>query len=644
MKKAQNNLPSIDEALKTYWGYESFRPMQREIIQSILAGRDTLALLPTGGGKSLTYQVPALAMPGTCIVITPLIALMKDQVDRLRRQGVPAVAIHSGLSRRNIDIALDNAIYGNVKLIYMAPERLSSHLFNVRLKRMNVSIVAIDEAHCISQWGYDFRPSYLKIGDIREVLPGVPILALTASATEKVCDDIMHHLKFKEKNLIRSDFSRPNLSYAVRRTNDKNDLLLRILSSVDGSAIVYSRTRKGCEQITEFLTMEGYDATYYHGGLPNAERSLRQDEWISGESRIMVATNAFGMGIDKPDVRVVVHYAMCDSLEAYYQEAGRAGRDGGRSYAVLMVSPDDPSRIIRSLDSEFPSLELIKDIYDKICMSFQIAYGEGSDISYIFNLREFCQETKIFSTTVMNALKILQMNNYLSYVDEMDRPAQIMFIVSRDELYKVRIDNQDLDPFIRVLLRLYDGVFSEFRAIDEIYIAMVSGYTIEQIKEKLKRLWLLRIIRYIPTNYTAMIYLETDRLPIEDLYISPESYKYRKDLYSERLSKMILYSENETQCRSQYLEKYFGVEEPKECGACDICLSKRRAERASATLQSDAKRLQDQILEVVKRRPCSIKELATTLQADASLIVKQVDEMLRSRQLLLDANDRLTIK
>lgn len=277
-------------------------------------------------------------------------------------------------------------------------------------------------------------------------------------------------------------------------------------------------------------------------------------------------------------------------------------------------------------------------------MSFQIAYGEGSDISYIFNLREFCQETKIFSTTVMNALKILQMNNYLSYVDEMDRPAQIMFIVSRDELYKVRIDNQDLDPFIRVLLRLYDGVFSEFRAIDEIYIAMVSGYTIEQIKEKLKRLWLLRIIRYIPTNYTAMIYLETDRLPIEDLYISPESYKYRKDLYSERLSKMILYSENETQCRSQYLEKYFGVEEPKECGACDICLSKRRAERASATLQSDAKRLQDQILEVVKRRPCSIKELATTLQADASLIVKQVDEMLRSRQLLLDANDRLTIK
>ncbi|MFR9627857.1 MAG: ATP-dependent DNA helicase RecQ [Rikenellaceae bacterium] len=644
MKRAQNNLPSIDEALRTYWGYESFRPMQREIIESIIAGQDTLALLPTGGGKSLTYQVPALAMPGTCIVVTPLIALMKDQVDRLRRQGVPAVAIHSGLSRRAIDIALDNAIYGSVKLIYMAPERLSSHLFRTRLQKMNVSIIAVDEAHCISQWGYDFRPSYLKIGELREFLPGVPILALTASATKEVCEDIMHHLKFKENRLFRGDFSRKNLSYAVRHTSDKNDLLLRILSNVNGSAIVYARTRKGCEQISEFLINEGYTATFYHGGLPNAERSLRQDEWLSDETRIMVATNAFGMGIDKPDVRVVIHYALCNSLEAYYQEAGRAGRDGERSYAVLMVSPDDPGRITRSLDDEFPSLELIKDIYDKICASFKIAYGEGGDISFVFDLRQFCRDYKLYSPTVINAMKILQMNNYLSYVDEMDRPAHIMFIVSRDELYKVRVDNQDLDPFIRVLLRLYDGVFSEFRAIDEIYISVVSGYTIEQIKEKLKRLWLLRLIRYIPTNYTAMVYLETPRLPIEDIYISPESYKYRKDLYKERLDNMVSYSINETKCRSQYLEEYFGVDDSKECGACDICILKRRGMKNAATLENNAKTLQKQIIEAITNDPCNIKVLTTRIQADSELIVNEVDKMLQSELIHLDSNDRLSME
>ncbi len=569
---------------------------------------------------------------------------MKDQVDRLRRQGVPAVAIHSGLSRRAIDIALDNAIYGSVKLIYMAPERLSSHLFRTRLKKMNVSIIAVDEAHCISQWGYDFRPSYLKIGELREFLPDVPILALTASATKEVCNDIMYGLKFKENRVFRGDFSRKNLSYAVRHTSDKNDLLLRILSNVKGSAIVYARTRKGCEQISEFLINEGYTATFYHGGLPNAERSLRQDEWLSDETRIMIATNAFGMGIDKPDVRVVIHYSLCNSLEAYYQEAGRAGRDGERSYAVLMVSPDDPSRITRSLDDEFPSLELIKDIYDKICASFKIAYGEGCDISFVFNLRQFCRDYRLYSPTVINAMKILQMNNYLSYVDEMDRPAQIMFIVSRDELYKVRVDNQDLDPFIRVLLRLYDGVFSEFRAIDEVYISVISGYTLEQIQEKLKRLWLLRLIRYIPTNYTAMVYLETSRLPIEDIYISPESYKYRKDLYKERLDNMVSYSTNETKCRSQHLEEYFGIESPKECGACDICISKRRGMKARATLESRANKLQEQIIEAITNNPCSIKVLTTRIQADSELIVNEVDKMLQSGLIHLDSNDRLSVE
>ena len=450
---APNRRQQIAALLKRYWGFDTFRPVQEQVILSVLAGRDTLALMPTGGGKSLTYQIPGLASEGVCIVVTPLIALMKDQVDRLRKLGIRALAIHSGLSARQIDIDLDNCVYGDVKFLYVAPERLASEAFRLRVQRMNVSLLAVDEAHCISQWGYDFRPSYLRIAELRERIPGVPVLALTASATPRVADDIMEKLRFAEPHLLRSDFSRPNLSYAVRHTDDKNEQLLRIIRNVGGSGIVYVRTREGAEQVAAFLRDEGISAEYYHGGLGHAERSMRQEAWISGRTPVMVATNAFGMGIDKPDVRYVVHYTMCDSLESYYQEAGRAGRDGQRSYAVLLISSDDAGRIAKRFEADYPPLEKIRSIYEKICCYLQIAIGDGAQSSFLFNLRDFCTREHLYTGLVQNALKILSQNGYMTLLDEAANPARILFCVSRDDLYRLRVIRDDLDHMERLYAR-----------------------------------------------------------------------------------------------------------------------------------------------------------------------------------------------
>ena len=529
----------IYDTLKRYWGFTEFRPVQLEIIRSVLEGRDTLALMPTGGGKSLTYQVPTLAREGLCIVVTPLIALMKDQVDRLRARAVPAVAIHSGLSPRQIDIALDNCAYGDVKFLYVAPERLATEAFRLRVVRMNVQLIAVDEAHCISQWGYDFRPSYLRIAELREKLPGVPVLALTASATKTVADDIMRHLKFPEPHILRSSFARPNLSYSVRRTDDKNGQLLRLVRNVPGTGIVYVRTREGTEQIADLLRQEGTTAAAYHGGLGHAERSLRQEEWLSGKTRVMVATNAFGMGIDKADVRFVVHYAMCDSLESYYQEAGRAGRDSQRAYALLLVASDDSDRIARRFEQEFPPLEKIKEIYERICSYLQIGIGDGGEASFLFNIHDFCARERLYSGTVTSALKLLQQNGYMTLTDAQENPARVMFCVSRDELYKLRVQRDELDHFIRTLLRLYNGVFTEFRPIDEGELATWSGYTVQRVKELLKRLWQLRVIRYIPSNRSPILFMNEERLPRADLYIAPETYTRRQELMRERFEQMI---------------------------------------------------------------------------------------------------------
>lgn len=626
-----------EEVLKKWWGYEAFRPKQREIIDAVLAGRDTLALMPTGGGKSLTYQVPALMSEGIAIVVTPLIALMKDQVDRLRRLGIPAVAVHSGMDSRKIEIALDNCTYGDVKLLYIAPERLATEAFRVRLRSMNVSIIAVDEAHCISQWGYDFRPSYLRIAELREYQPKATVLALTASATDIVSTDIMRHLGFKTPNIIRTSFARPNLSYVVRNVEDKLEHTLRIVRNVEGSGIIYVRTREGCEQLCEQLRAEGESANFYHAGLPSMERSLRQDDWVTGKVRIMVATNAFGMGIDKADVRFVVHYAMCDSLEAYYQEAGRAGRDGVRSYAVLLTSNDDSDRIVRLFKAEFPPLADIKRTYELVMNHLQIAIGDGEGGSFPFNIYEFCHNARLSVNAVVGALKILEQNNLLTLVDEQDNPAKLMFTCSRDALYKINAGGNDMDLVLRSILRLYNGVFTHFRSIDELQIAAFSGLSAERVHEMLRMLWRMHIIRYIPASRTPMIYLDSERLPTSDLFIAPETYRHRYDMTVARFDGMLKYSTTEDECRSVIIQNYFGDKEATPCGVCDVCL---RAKRMARDGGDDCER---RVVEVLSCRELDIKALVTELGLDGERVVEIVDKLVREGKILLSERGKLKI-
>lgn len=611
------------QVLKRYWGYERFRPMQEEIICSVCNGRDTLALMPTGGGKSLTYQVPTLLREGLCIVVTPLIALMKDQVDRLRRLGINATAIHSGVTPRKIDIALDNCVYGDVKFLYVAPERLATEAFRLRVQRMPVTLIAVDEAHCISQWGYDFRPSYLRIAELRQLLPDVPVLALTASATPAVADDIMRQLHFAEPHILRSSFARPNLSYAVRHDEDKNEQLLRIVRNVPGCGIVYVRTREGSEQLADFLRDQEITATCYHGGLANAERSIRQDEWLAGRCRIMVATNAFGMGIDKPDVRFVVHYSMPDSLESYYQEAGRAGRDGHRAYAVLLVGNADIDRTRRRIEQQFPPLDQIREIYEKVCSYLQVGIGDGLQASFLFNIHDFCAKFRLYSGKVIAALRLLQQNGYLTLTEEMRNPARILFCISRDDLYKLRVVRDDLDHFLRTILRLYDGVFTDFRPIDEQEIATAGGFKVETVKELLKRLWQMRVIRYIPANASPMLFFDSERLPSADLYIAPETYRFRIDRAEERFARMAAYASNEEKCRSMLLEEYFGVEEPTPCGICDLCLAARKRAKTAAADPEIEKR----ILQHLEEESVTVKELAATFRCEAAIVLHAIEHL-----------------
>ena len=620
--------------LKQYWGYESFRESQYEIISSVLSGRDTLALMPTGGGKSITYQLPTLMTDGLCVVITPLIALMKDQVDKLQRQGISAVAIHSGLSRRKIDIALDNCVYGDVKFLYIAPERLNSDIFRLRARRMNISLIAVDEAHCISQWGYDFRPSYLHIKTLREFQPEAPVLALTASATEQVTDDIMENLCFAEKNIIRSSFARPNLSYVVRKVEDKEEQLLRVISGVAGSGIVYVRKRETAETLCQFLQEQGVSASFYHAGLPNEERSIRQDEWVSGRVRVMVATNAFGMGIDKADVRFVVHYTMSDSMESYYQEAGRAGRDGKRSYAMLMVAPNDYKILSRRVEGNFPPIEQIKSIYEKICAYLMIAIGDGAARSYVFNIQDFCYREKLFVQTVVSALDLLERNEYMSYVDVADNPARVIFKVSRDDLYKYTMSDT-VERVVRTMLRMYNGLFTEFRAIDEEVIAAATDMSREQVHQVLRELWRSQIIRYVPANSSPMIYMNEERLPVSSLYISPKSYGYRKEQMISRFEAMVGYAENTTECRSVILSNYFGDSSAEPCGHCDVCLANKR----NAKSEDSAEAVEKRIVESLNEGELPLREIARRVAAKPQTITDALYCMLDRGEVALREPD-----
>ena len=627
---------SIEEILHKWWGYNEFRPMQREIIESVLSGNDTLALMPTGGGKSLTFQIPALALDGLTIVITPLIALMKDQVDNLRRRGISAVAVHSGMDQHRIEIALDNCAYGDVKMLYLSPERLATEAFRVRLKVMNVSLVVVDEAHCISQWGYDFRPSYLRIAEIREYAPKATFLALTASATELVAKDIMCRLGFNQGVVLRSSFARPNLQYVVRKDGNKYEQLMRIVRNVEGSGIVYMSTRDECEKLVQKLRDDDVSAQFYHAGLPVLERSIRQDEWLSGKTRIMVATNAFGMGIDKSDVRFVVHYTMCDTLEAYYQEAGRAGRDGKRCYALLIYEDGDIARRKQILEGEFPPIDDVKLIYERICNYLQVPIGDAEGVSFAFNIYDFCARERMYAGRVKSALALLEQNGYMTLIDQNDEPAKMMFECSRDALYSVHAGGSDMDCMLRVILRKYEGLFSRFRPVSELEIAAEAQLSVERVHELMKVLWRMKIIRYIPANNSPLVRFDTERLPVKSLYIAPESYQLRHRLMMERFESIVEYVTSEDRCRSQIIENYFGDKESKECGVCDVCLRKRRGEASQVSVV-------ERIMAMLGDAELDIKELTSAMNIAPERVVEVVDKMVAEKKISISKYGKLKI-
>ena len=574
--------------LRQSWGYDDFRGIQRDIIESIGAGHDTLGLMPTGGGKSITFQVPALAMEGMCIVITPLIALMKDQVHHLRQLGIRAEAIYSGLQHDNILRILENCILGSTKLLYVSPERLGSSLFQTKLRHMRISFITVDEAHCISQWGYDFRPSYLEIANIRELLPDVPFLALTATATPQVVDDICDKLSRNPSptsitsttsftgstgfNVFRMSFERKNLSYLVKHSDDKHYDLIRLLEQVQGSAIVYVRSRRHAREISEHLTEAGLSATFYHAGLDHADKDQRQRNWQHDRVRIMVATNAFGMGIDKPDVRIVIHYDCPDSIEAYFQEAGRAGRDGQPAQAILLYNSSDNTKLQKRINDTYPPKDAIRQVYEHLAYYYQIATGDGYGVAHEFNIDEFCIRFRHFPIQVHSALQILERAGYIEYDEEADNEARIKFLVGRDDLYRLEQVTPEEDKVIVCLLRNYGGLFADYGYIDESVVAQQAGITQPQCYDILKSLSQRHLISFIPRKQVPYIRYRQRREDAEHIVLPANIYEDRKEQYTQRILAMLKYAKTTDCCRSRMLLEYFGEKSTKDCGQCDVCL------------------------------------------------------------------------
>ena len=606
--------------LKQYWGYDRFRGIQEDIIDSISKNKDTLGLMPTGGGKSITFQVPALAKEGMCLVITPLIALMKDQVQNLKKRGIKALAIYSGMSRQDIIITLENCIFGNYKFLYISPERLDTEIFRTKLRKMHISMITVDESHCISQWGYDFRPAYLKIAEIRELLPDVPVLALTATATPEVVKDIQARLHFRHKNVFRMSFERNNLAYIVRKTENKTAELLHILRSMPGSAIVYVRNRRRTKEITELLNNEHITADFYHAGLDDATKDIRQHRWQSGESRVMVATNAFGMGIDKPDVRIVIHMDLPDSIEAYFQEAGRAGRDGQKAYAVILYAKSDKTTLHKRIPDTFPEKEYIRDVYEHLQYYYQMAMGDGLDCVREFNIEDFCRKFKYFPVPVDSALRILTQAGYLEYTAEQDSTSRILFTIRRDELYRLREMGEDMDRLIQAVLRSYTGVFTDYTYINEDSLAIRTGLTRRQIYEMLVHLAKLRIVSYIPHKKTPYIIYTRERVEAQRIHISPEVYEHRKGRYETRINAMLDYVTNNTVCRSRMLLDYFGERNEHNCGQCDTCISLRSKSKVSE--QPDRETLCAKVCGILSRESLTPAGLLKQLPMDKELLTE----------------------
>ncbi len=634
------NIEPYRQILTKFWGFTSFRPLQEEIIRSVAEGNDTLALMPTGGGKSITFQVPSLAKEGICLVITPLIALMKDQVARLNSIEIKSMAIHSGLSGEEIDIAIENCIYGDYKFLYISPERIATRIFQTRLPRLNLNLVAVDEAHCISQWGYDFRPSYLKISSIRELISEkVPFLALTASATPQVTEDIMNKLEFRNRNVLKTSFERKNISYLVRKVEDKSNYLVKTVQKAKGSGIVYVRSRKRSKEIAELLLANGISADFYDAGRAVDLRDRKQNSWSSGETRIIVSTNAFGMGIDKADVRFVVHWDMPDSIEEYFQETGRAGRDNKPSFAVLLYAPQDKSRLEDSIRRKFPPVEKIKDIYEALCNFLQVPQGAGKDNVFDFNMADFVSKYRLPVIETYNSLNFLQREGYIEFTEEINNPSRVHFVVGRDDLYKFQVANEAFDGFIKLLLRSYTGMFTEFVAINEETLAKKSALSRESVYRFLVRLSSQNILRYIPGKKTALVIFTEERLERKALKISPENYLYVREKHILRLNKMIDYADYNTRCRSVILLDYFG-EESDRCGICDVC--RERNELDLSKYEFDL--ILEEIKELLGDQKYDARELVSRIGLPEDKVIKVVRWLLDHNKLIMDDKHLLSWK
>jgi len=623
--------------LLKYWGYDKFRALQEEIIESVAEGKDTLGLMPTGGGKSITFQVYSLATPGVCLVITPLIALMKDQVENLQKRKIKAVAIYSGMTKREIEIALNNVINGDYKFLYLSPERLQNFYFRERLKDMNVNLLCVDESHCISQWGYDFRPSYMEIANVREQLPDVPVLALTATATPKVVVDIQDKLKFKEHNVLQKSFERKNLVYYVVNTEDKIKKLFQLVTKVEGSAVVYVRNRRKTKEYASLLQKYKFSADYYNAGLDSKLRAEKQVAWQLNKIRIMVCTNAFGMGIDKPDVRLVVHMDLPDSLEAYYQEAGRAGRDGKKAWAFLLTNKSDSIKMKKNITMSFPELKKVLNVYNSVCNFLNIPYGAAKGADFPFDIYRFSKNFKIDVLTTYNSIKILESTGMLSYTEDANTTSRIMFIVNREDLYRFQVENQKLDSFIKVLLRTYTGVFNDFVNISEEYLAKKTGTNSELIINLLKALREYKIIKYIPRIKKPLIHFMSERLEDKGILFDKKDLQAQKDRTLDRLESMLIYATSSNKCRSQQLLAYFGETDNNRCGSCDVCTRRNSLEMSKYEFDI----ILDEVKNIINLEPCLLNELVDKIDFDESKIIKVIQWLFENKKIQYDEKQRL---
>ncbi|MEI6851724.1 MAG: ATP-dependent DNA helicase RecQ, partial [Bacteroidota bacterium] len=602
---------TLQQILTKYWGYSGFKPLQEDIINSVMAGNDTLALLPTGGGKSLCFQVPALAKEGLCLVVSPLIALMKDQVESLKRRNIKAIAVYSGMTAEQIDIALDNAVFDKeVKFLYVSPERLITDLFRERLKRMKVNLLAIDEAHCVSQWGYDFRPPYLKIAEIREYLPGVPLLALSATATPIVVTDIQQKLVFKKDNVIQASFERKNLSYFIRKEENKQEVLLRIIRKVKGSGIVYVRNRKKTKLVADFLNQNRIGANFYHAGLDHRTRDAVQKAWTKGLKQVIVATNAFGMGIDKPDVRFVVHMDLPDSIESYFQEAGRAGRDDKKSFAVLLYENADIIDLYQHFESSYPDKEIIKSVYTFLCYYFQLAMGTGRDSSFVFNINQFADHYNLSPAVAYNSIKFLEKEGYVALSETFNEPSKLHFLPNKNELYKFQLQNPKYDSFIKLILLSYTGVFNDFVKIDENELARHANLTTEQTLSMLKDLASKNVLKYNQRSDLPYIFFTSERQEGRDVLLSDENYALLKENALKRMEAMTDFIAGQAKCRSRFLLEYFGETDTRRCGICDVC--QKRNDLGLTEMEFD--KIVDQIRPLLQSKAMELKELISLVK------------------------------